>query len=108
MAALGGGEPVRDTDRVGERLFLRLEGDALHGPESSAPVGTLGIAGATCGDWTSASADDDKQVGHSDGLGPNMNSDPPYSSWNSAHLSGGCDDTAPAGGAGRIYCFAAD
>jgi AraC-like DNA-binding protein len=26
---------------MGERLFLRLEGDTLHGPESSAPAGTL-------------------------------------------------------------------
>jgi len=80
------------------------EHDILTG---SNPDGTV-FPGATCGDWTSSSPDDDKQVGHSDGLGPNMNSDPPYNSWNSAHTSGGCDDTAPAGGAGRIYCFAAD
>jgi hypothetical protein len=29
------------------------------------------------------------------------------SSWNSAHANQNCADTAPRGGAGRIYCFAA-
>ena len=46
------------------------------------------------------------QVGHSDGLGPNQNSTPPLSSWNSAHTALNCSNTAPRGGAGRIYCFA--
>jgi hypothetical protein len=64
------------------------------------------MAGKTCADWTSEAATDMAQVGHSDGLGPNMNPNPPYSSWNSAHANGGCNDTAPLGGAGRIYCFA--
>jgi hypothetical protein len=45
-------------------------------------------------------------VGHSDGLGPNGSTAGAYSSWNSAHENGGCNDTAPLGGAGRIYCFA--
>ncbi|MDX2055087.1 MAG: hypothetical protein SFV15_21985 [Polyangiaceae bacterium] len=59
-------------------------------------------AGATCGDWTSAEGN--VSVGHSDGLGPNMNPAPPYSSWNGAH-NGDCSDPKPSGGAGRIYCF---
>jgi hypothetical protein len=71
----------------------------------SASDGSL-MAGKTCADWTSEAATDMAQVGHSDGLGPNMNPNPPYSSWNSAHANGGCNDTAPLGGAGRIYCFA--
>ncbi|HEX4335141.1 MAG TPA: hypothetical protein VH062_04465 [Polyangiaceae bacterium] len=69
--------------------------------------GTL-LKGETCGDWTSESSTETAQVGHTDGLGPNMNSNPPYTSWNSAHANGGCNDTAPLGGAGRIYCFAVD
>lgn len=62
----------------------------------------------TCQGWTSESADDMARVGHSDGLGPNMNSDAPLNSWNSVHESGSCADTSQFGGAGRFYCFAAD
>lgn len=81
-----------------------IEHDILTGSQAD---GTL-LAGQTCADWTSSSSSDTAQVGHSDGLGPGANPDPPYSSWNSAHVNGGCNDTAPRGGAGRIYCFAAD
>jgi len=66
------------------------------------------MAGKTCADWTSEVMTDVALVGHSDGLGPNMNANPPFNSWNSSHENGGCNDTAPRGGAGRIYCFAAD
>lgn len=78
-----------------------VQHDVLTG---SGPDGTL-LAGKTCGDWTSESPTEMAQVGHTDGLGPNMNASAPYSSWNSAHANGGCNDTAPLGGAGRIYCF---
>jgi hypothetical protein len=81
-----------------------VQHDVLTG---SASDGTL-LAGKTCDDWTSESSTETAQVGHSDGLGPNMNSSAPYSSWNSAHANGGCNDTAPLGGAGRIYCFASE
>jgi hypothetical protein len=66
------------------------------------------LSGSTCKDWTSASAMDIAQVGHTDGLGPDANPEPPYNSWFSVHPSAGCNDTAPRGGAGRIYCFASD
>jgi hypothetical protein len=66
------------------------------------------MAGKTCADWTSEAMTDVALVGHSDGLGPSMNANPPFSSWNSSHENGGCNDTAPRGGAGHIYCFAAD
>jgi len=46
------------------------------------------------------------QVGHSDGMGPGQSTAAPLSSWNSAHANQNCADTAPRGGAGRIYCFA--
>jgi len=64
------------------------------------------LAGLTCSDWTSASAGQAAQVGHSDGLGPNMDTSGSLSSWNSAHANQSCADTAPRGGSGRIYCFA--
>ena len=47
------------------------------------------------------------QVGHSDGLGPGGDTSGALSSWNSAHANQNCANTAPRGGAGRIYCFAA-
>ena len=46
------------------------------------------------------------QVGHSDGMGPNQSTAGSLSSWNSAHANQNCANTAPRGGAGRIYCFA--
>jgi hypothetical protein len=60
----------------------------------------------TCSDWTSNSSALQAMVGHSDGLGPNGDTSGTYSSWNAAHLNMDCSNTAPLGGAGRIYCFA--
>jgi len=100
-------------------LFLDENGEKINGQWQGSPTpnehdvltgstaeGML-LAGKTCEDWTSAGIGT-AQVGHSDGLGPGMNPDPPYSSWNSAHENGSCGDTAPRGGAGRLYCFAID
>jgi hypothetical protein len=64
------------------------------------------LTGLTCGDWTSDSAALQGQVGHSDGLGPGGDTSGSLSSWNSAHTNQNCANTAPRGGAGRIYCFA--
>jgi hypothetical protein len=64
------------------------------------------IPGQTCNSWTSGAANVTAQVGHSDGLGPGGNTAGALASWNSAHANGGCNDTAPRGGAGRFYCFA--
>jgi len=99
-------------------LFLDEHGDKINGQWSGSPApvehdvltgsngdGTL-LSGKTCADWTSEAASSMAQVGHTDGLGPNQNANPPYSSWNSAHANGGCDNTKPLGGAGRLYCFA--
>ena len=79
-----------------------LEHDILTG---SAADGTL-LAGMTCADWTSNSPALAAQVGHSDGLGPGGDTSGALSSWNSAHANQNCANTAPRGGAGRIYCFA--
>jgi len=67
--------------------------------------GTL-AAGFTCADWTSDSAAAKGWVGHSDGFGPGQSRAGALASWNSAHDNQNCSNTAPRGGAGRIYCFA--
>jgi len=79
-----------------------VEHDILTGSNAD---GTL-ARGLTCADWMSGSAADIGQVGHSDGLGPGQSTAGALSSWNSAHVNQNCANTAPRGGAGRIYCFA--
>ena len=79
-----------------------VEHDIMTG---SAADGTL-LPGLTCGDWRSDSTTTQAQVGHADGLGPNGDTSGALSSWNSAHANLNCANTAPRGGAGRIYCFA--
>jgi hypothetical protein len=78
------------------------EHDILTGSTADGRV----MTGSTCADWTSSAASATGQVGHSDGMGPQQNTTPPLSSWNSAHSNLNCSDTAPRGGAGRFYCFA--
>jgi hypothetical protein len=96
--------------------MVPIEHDILTG---SNPDGTL-APGKTCLDWTSASPAADAgvpdggellvaRVGHTDGFGPACStsmSPVNYTSWSSVHDNAGCNDTAPRGGAGRIYCFA--
>src|SRR5687767_2564208 len=99
-------------------LFLDERGERINGQWTGSPGpnqhdiltgssadGRL-MPGMTCADWTSSSASLAAQVGHSDGLGPGGSSAGALSSWNSSHASQNCADTAPRGGAGRIYCFA--
>lgn len=59
----------------------------------------------TCNNWTSA-AEGSAMVGHHDRLGFGK----PGSPWQSAHPSKGCsaENLRGTGGAGMIYCFAAD
>jgi hypothetical protein len=79
------------------------EHDVLTGSTADGKV----VPGKTCGDWTSESPDLKAQVGHIDGIGLGGNTAGNSASWNSAHESRSCADTAPGGGAGRFYCFAA-
>ena len=97
------------VDERGQRINGQWTGspspvqhDILTGSNSD---GTL-LAGFTCNDWTSDSTAIAAQVGHSDGLGPNGDTSGSLSSWNSAHANQNCANTAPRGGAGRVYCFA--
>ena len=79
-----------------------IEHDILTGSNAD---GTL-MVGFTCSDWTSAATTAVAQVGHSDGLGPNGDTSGTLALWTSAHANQNCSNTAPRGGAGRIYCFA--
>jgi hypothetical protein len=101
--------------RTGDaELFLDEKGNRINGQWMSSPMpnqhdiltgsdpeGAL-VAGQTCDDWTGTTGN--SAVGHSDGLGPSMNSDEPYSRWVGSH-TGQCGNTEPGGGAGKIYCF---
>jgi hypothetical protein len=82
------------------------EHDVLTGSTAEGKV----AVGATCSDWTSDSdAEGSKaQVGHTDGLGPMQDANPPRNSWQSAHPSRGCSVAALAmsGSVGHLYCFA--
>jgi len=68
-------------------------------------------ADRTCANWTT-SGKGAAMLGHSDRFG--IDDSAPMKSWNSSHLSrgpgGGCgqDDLKSTGGAGLLYCFAAD
>jgi hypothetical protein len=68
-------------------------------------------ADRTCANWTT-SGKGAAMVGHSDRTG--LDESAPQKSWNSSHPSrgpgGGCsqDDLKSTGGAGLLYCFAAD
>jgi hypothetical protein len=83
------------------------EHDILTG---SQPDGTA-IAGdpakTTCGNWTLSGAGA-AMVGHHDRLG--LKDDAPSVSWNSSHYSRGCslENLRASGGAGLVYCFAAN
>jgi hypothetical protein len=61
----------------------------------------------TCGNWTSSDAGG-AMTGHHDRLG--IGDTPSARSWNTSHRSRGCsmDALRSTGGAGLIYCFAAD
>ena len=114
-------------------IFLDENGAMINGQWTASPTpnehdiltGTLAdgtvATGKTCADWTSAVGIPDAgvpdggtapvaRVGHTDGFGGMCSTAPAppndVSLWNSAHDNAGCDNTAPRGGAGRIYCFA--
>lgn len=105
------GDPELFLDEHGEMVPGQWEGspdpnvhDILTGSNKDGTV----YPGRTCADWTSEDPNLFAQVGHSDGLGPGGSDAEQYRSWNSVHENGGCHDTAPKGGGGRIYCFAVD
>ena len=60
----------------------------------------------TCQNWTSSAGDQTAMLGHHDRLTFGK----PGSPWNAAHASKGCSQEAlvATGGAGLVYCFAAN
>jgi hypothetical protein len=114
-----GGELAADKDALHARtgsaeLFLDEKGNRINGQWEGSPTpnqhdiltgtdtdGNV-VADQTCGDWTATSGS--SAVGHSDGLGPGRDPEPPYSRWVGSH-TGQCGNTEPGGGAGKIYCF---
>jgi hypothetical protein len=103
------GDAAMFVDERGQRINGQWTGspspiqhDILTGSNADGTV----AAGLTCADWSTDSSAVAAQVGHSDGMGPNQSTAGSLSSWNSAHANQNCADTAPRGGAGRIYCFA--
>jgi hypothetical protein len=75
----------------------------------SKPDGTAFPQGEdrTCGNWTK-NGEGSAMVGHHDRMG--LRDDESSRSWNSSHPSAGCSDPAlvKTGGAGLLYCFAAN
>jgi hypothetical protein len=89
----GSGDPVNTHDV--------LTGSTPEGRASTATGDT------TCRNWTSGT-DGSAIVGHHDRRG--LRDDDASKSWNSSHGSRGCsmDALKASGGAGLLYCFAAD
>jgi hypothetical protein len=74
------------------------------------PDGTAfaGTDDTTCGNWTKSGSEGSAIVGHHDRAG--LDTSPPALSWNSSHPTKGCsvDGLKSTGGAGLLYCFAAN
>jgi hypothetical protein len=85
------------------------EHDIMTGSDSSGMLITTNAT--TCADWTSNTLTPGPQVGHTDGMGPGMDTSMArFTSWNGGHASQGCSSEllSMSGSTGRIYCFAAN
>jgi hypothetical protein len=82
--------------------------DILTGSQANGRAFT-GSEDMTCGNWTKSGADGAAMLGNHDRMGP---TDEAWAkSWNTSHASrGGCSQEAlrGTGGAGLLYCFAAN
>ena len=79
-----------------------LTGSNSHG--RAFPGGAVRFHNLTCNNWTYDGPDGNAMIGHHDRLSA-WNT-----SWNSSHSTVGCslENFVETGGAGRLYCFAAD
>lgn len=92
--------------RIPGRLFVVNQHDILTG--STADGRALPPEkDMTCGNWTK-NGEGAAMVGHHDRMG--LRDDAPSKSWNASHPSRGCSAAAlkSSGGAGLLYCFAAN
>jgi hypothetical protein len=113
-------EELHGTNRISKATALNERGEMVLGrtepvnmhdiltgstPDGRATAG--GNQDTTCGNWT-RSGEGAALVGHHDREG--LRDDAPARSWNSSHPSRGCGMEAlkSSGGAGLLYCFAAD
>jgi hypothetical protein len=110
---------LHGNNNLTKQTALTEKGDVVNGRgdtpnkhdilTGSQPDGTAFAAGEdkTCGNWTK-SGEGSAIVGHSDRTG--LDTTPPALSWNSSHPTKGCSDPAlvSTGGAGLLYCFAAN
>jgi hypothetical protein len=97
----------------GDRVLARI--DSPPGPNQhdiltgTRPDGTAFLESddRTCGNWTRSGAGS-AMLGHHDRMG--LDASPEAHSWNSSHPSAGCSDPdlVKTGGAGKLYCFAAN
>ena len=103
-------------DENGEKINGQWNGvspnehDIITGSDTTGSL-LMGEMNSTCEDWTSNTLTVGPQVGHTDGLGPNMGMMVPnHTSWNGGHGAAGCSTEllAMRGSAGRFYCFAAN
>jgi hypothetical protein len=111
------GDPNLFIDEKGVRINGQWNGgdpnehDIMTGSNSDGMLLMVADTTTTCDDWTSNSMAPGPQVGHTDGMGPMMNTSMPnFTSWNGGHASRGCSSEllSMSGSTGRIYCFAAD
>lgn len=114
VAQLHGDNRLTKETGLDERgMPVKGRGDApnMHDILTGSQADGTAFAGAedrTCGNWTSSTSGA-AMVGHHDRRG--LDDSAPARSWNSSHPSrGGCsiEALASSGGAGLLYCFAAD
>lgn len=98
---------VAETGRlIPSRLYTVNQHDILTGTQADGTAFPPD-RDMTCGNWTK-SGEGSAMVGHADRMG--LRDDAASKSWNTSHPSRGCDLPAlvTTGGAGLLYCFAAD
>jgi hypothetical protein len=92
--------------RIPGRFYVVNQHDVLTGStaDGRAPPADKDM---TCGNWTK-SGEGNAMVGHADRMG--LRDDDASKSWNASHPSRACDAASlvATGGAGLLYCFAAD
>ncbi|MEO6527044.1 MAG: lectin [Gemmatimonadaceae bacterium] len=110
------GDIIRDRNQINKLNAITENGQTVHGVGDTPNIHDIltgsdhegralpGTLDTTCGNWTSNAATGSAMVGHHDRTGGGS------TSWNAAHASRGCgqQNLVSTGGAGLLYCFAAN
>src|SRR5436190_11068163 len=110
------GDIIKDRNQINKMNAISEKGAMFNGAGDTPNVHDIltgsdtegralpGTFDTTCNNWTSNAATGSAQVGHHDRTGGGS------TSWNSAHPSRGCgqQNLVSTGGAGLLYCFAAN